>query len=166
MNLRTVVTVIILLFSLKANAEFCTYRYHHQDLKNETRICSRVQLSKDEADFIHSWTQRFPDIYRKFLAQRLPHVNYKTQTVFNVAVVPLDEINTPLIPRHSYSTRIDGIYYQGHDILYISYESVLTRSGTLPHEMAHRINDLIGIDDPQLDEDLATQFEHSLDNGV
>ncbi len=167
MIFRTLVFITALIFATPLNAQFCTYRYQEKAEQYESRICTRVQLSKEEADFIHSWTIKVSKLYSAFLKRQTEAYEQPPDVHrFNIVVMPLKELNSDILPSRPPNMTIDGIYYRGNDILYISYESVLDRSYTLPHEMAHRLNDMIGISDPKIDEQLATQFEEYLANGV
>lgn len=155
---------IILLWSFSSEAAInCTEKYRIVR-PIDIRVCSHQPLERSDLEFIKSVTELTTHEYLVFIESKgiLP-VNVDKIDRVDVAIMSSKALNDGTLPmgKTAYG-EVLGRYYPGYSKVYVDISSIKLRQTVLAHEIAHLMNDRLGISDKVLDEELAYEFEEYL----
>jgi hypothetical protein len=161
--MNKLIIVFLLVFSASArSAVDCSNKYRIAE-STDIRICSHQPILPADLRFIRHVVEVSEVEYYRFLESKFIYTDKVDIDRIDIAVMPYKSLNDGTLP-HGKSEGVVGRYYPGKNRVYVESLSIQLRQSVLAHEIAHLINYHIGINDLELDEKLAYEFEEYLDN--
>ena len=143
--------------TLASGNKYCVFTYGIKELP-ESLICSREALGKQDLKGLNNKILKTLRIYPRFITK----LGYKWSQPDGINIIFLNkkEINSSeLFARDTHNRTVLARYFPKYNLMYLTLDALKPASLDIPHEMAHHINDHIGISNEIKDEALAYEFE-------
>jgi len=158
---KLILLVLAVIFSLSARAEIdCSYKY--RVIKTtDVRMCSHKPISRSDLVYVIGVVESTPARYLEFISLQMKRkISPVPISRIDIAIMSRESLNDGTLP-HGFDVDKSAVgrFYPGGRRIYIDIGALKARDTTIAHELAHLINDKIGIINNELDEALAYAFE-------
>lgn len=140
---------------------YCVHKYTVGDDITRIPVCSQYPLSPKQVQFLDDQFEYSCYLYRKFVKSKGFQIPNETEFELDIYLTTYEHINDPVyFPRNDENKQIVGRYVNGVADLYLT-DRIFERQGytDFPHELAHWMNNVIGVTDKGKNEKLAQDFE-------